>query len=367
MQIKRYSEFVNEELTKDEKFILKNLPYILGNRLISSLLGAAPLLSSKWKSLKNKTKGEWSHYGGSPNKINKPLKNIKLSDLPDSPLKKGLYPIFNNWNIYEAGENNEGRKVFYISKDKLKEGDNVFSSREGDWEIGEKIKKKNYKGKTISVNRSSTKDDPVFILAAKYDVDEFLHTDVVEDIKMFMNDEIQDNGISIKKIITSLENDIIFCTFELNSNYDFIDINSEILGYLITNSKRVADFLESNTNKKWNYSIQLYTGKQTISMENQLKIINHYQKDPNFWKSLSDYGIYTSERPELLKRYLNVDYNSSSKMLYHTLEEMIGNSGKNKNIYFCRNSKLIIDPFDLGNQKIEKISVQFKLQKDATS
>lgn len=388
MQVKKYSEFVNEELTKDEKFILKNLPYILGNRLISALLGAAPLLSSKWESLKNKTKGEWNYYGGTPSLIKKPLKDIKLSDLPNTPLKKGLYPIFNNWNIYEAGENKEGRKVFYISKDKLKEGDNVVYSRQIDWEIGEKIKKKNYKGKTISVSRNPTKEDPVFVLAAKYDIDEFLHTDVVEDIKMFMNDEIQDNGISINEIKTSLENDIIFCTFKLNSNYDYVAMNSEIVSYLISNSKRVSDFLESNTNKKWNYSIQLNTGNNSLTKENQLKIINHYQKDPNFWEKLSEYGIYISDyrdRRQIetilkkghlysnLSRYDNWRSSLSNELLNkvseikYALESIFGSVNNNRNIYLCKNSKQIIKPFDIEDQKINSISVQFKIQKDATS
>jgi hypothetical protein len=392
MQVKKYSEFVNEELTKGEKFILKNLPYIIGNRLISSLLGAAPLLSSKWESLKNKTKGEWNYYGGTPGLIKNPLKEIKLSDLPNTPLKKGLYPIFNNWNIYDAGENKEGRKIFYISKDKLKEGDNVISSREINWEIGDKkIKYQNLKGKTISLTRKETKDDPVFILAAKYDIDEFLHTDVVEDIKMFMNDEIQDNGISINEIKTSLENDIIFCKFKLNSNYDYVTMNSEIISYLITNSKRVSDFLESNTDKKWNYSIQIKP--LSITKENQLKLINHYQKDPNFWKKLVEYGIYIEDSSpgsfsrqieRILKRshlyshffkydnwrnYDKVDGKTLSELseIKYALEKIFGSSGNSTNIYFCKNSKQIIEPFDIENLRINSISVQFKLQKDATS
>ena len=84
MKIKKYDEFVNEGLSKETKFVLKNLPYILGNRLVSHLLGAAPLLSSKWESLKKRTKGEWSYYGGAAhNQIKNKLTKIKISDLPD--------------------------------------------------------------------------------------------------------------------------------------------------------------------------------------------------------------------------------------------------------------------------------------------
>ena len=41
MKIKNYNEYVNEKLSNDEKYLLKNLPYVLGNGLISYLLGAA--------------------------------------------------------------------------------------------------------------------------------------------------------------------------------------------------------------------------------------------------------------------------------------------------------------------------------------
>ena len=120
--ILKYNDFVNEELTKSEKFLLKNLPYILGNHLVSYLLGAAPLLASKWQALKNKSKGEWAHYGGNPSKLKRNLTKIQISDLPNTPLKKGLYPLFNNWNIYKSDETSKGgntggpeRPVFYIS------------------------------------------------------------------------------------------------------------------------------------------------------------------------------------------------------------------------------------------------------------
>ena len=364
MKIKKYNDFVNEELTKDEKFILKNLPYILGNRLISHLLGAAPLLASKWQALKNKSKGEWSHYGGSAhNQIMRNLTKVEISDLPDSPLKKGLYPLFNNWNIYKSDEKSKGgnsggpeRPVFYISKDELKKGDYVASSREGSWETEESGTYKSKSGKKLRKLRDPNENDPIFILAAKYDVDEFLHKDFIEDLKDIMNYDIEDIGLEVEKTHTTLENDAIFCEIKEKEGYGDLTIDKEVVNYLENNTKRAAEVLKSQTGKEWNYSISFSTGNNQILKTNQVKILNHYQKDPTFWDNLSKYNLHSEERPQRLKNLLNSDDYK------YALEELFG-QGKFKTIIIMKNSKKVIEPFDLEKQKFDKIAVRLYLKK----
>ena len=372
MKIKKYNDFVNEELTKDEKFILKNLTYILGNRLISHLLGAAPLLASKWQALKNKSKGEWSHYGGSArNQIKRNLTKIELSDLPDTPLKRGLFPLFNDWKIYKADEKSKGgnsggpeRPVIYISKDDLKIGDYVASSRESSWET-EKIR--SYK------LREPNENDPIFILAAKYEVDDFLHKDFIEDFKDIMNYDIEDIGLEVKKTFTSLENDHISCEVSEKEGYDDLVINGEVVNYLQSNTKRATDILKSRTGKEWTYSISFWTGENQISRKNQIKIIDCYQKDPNFWSNLSKYSLHSDERPEKLRNYYNnsekidaslrIDTYGISNARGYVLEWLFG-QGKYKSIIITKKSEKVIEPFDLEKQKFDKISVNIFIKKN---
>lgn len=363
MKIKKYGEFVNEELSNDAKYILKNLPYFLGNKLISHLLGAAPLLSSKWKSLKDKSKGLWSHYDSSGHsKLKKNLTKIQISDLPDTPLKKGLYPLFNNWNIYKADEKSTGgvskgpeRPVIYISKDELEIGDYITSIRESGWETEEIGTYKSKSGKNLIKRRNPSENDPIFVLAAKYDVDEFLHKDIVEDLKDIMNCDIEDVGLEVFTFSTSLENDSISCVIKKKEGYDDQIINEEIYLYLENNVKRFAGVLKSQTGKEWSYSIYFSTVDNTISKENQIKILDHYQKDTNFWNNLSRYKLYSDSRPESLKIYFRSNHES-------ILEELFGN-GKYKNIILFKNSEEVIKPFNLKEQGFNKIFVEFNLRK----
>lgn len=361
MKIKKYDEFVNEEISQDAKFIIKNLPYILGNRLISHLLGASPLLSSKWQSLKNKSRGEWNYYGGTPNQLKNNLSKIEISDLPDTPLKKGLYPLFNNWNIYKSDEKSKGgssagpeRQVFYISKDELKKGDHVISSRESGWETEEEGTYKSKSGKKLTKLRQPTENDPIFILAAKYEVDEFLHYDFIEDLKDIMNYDIEDEGLQIVKTWTSLENDRISCDIEEKSNYDDLFFNETLLSMLENNSNRVIEVLKNQTGKEWIYSIGFSTGENQISKTNQVKIIKHYQRH-GFWEKISDFGLYSEERPEYIKRLFNSDGTE------YIIQHLFG-QGKYKTIYLVKNVIKVIQPFDLEKQKFDKIFVNFKLK-----
>lgn len=369
MKIKKYDDFVNEELTKDEKFILKNLPYILGNRLISHLLGAAPLLASKWQALKNTSKGEWAHYGGSShNQIKRNLTKIEISDLPDTPLKRGLYPLFNKWNIYKSDETSTGgvskgpeRPVIYISKDELKTGDYVTSSREGSWETEEEGTYKTKSGKKLRQNRKANENDPIFILAAKYEIDDYLHNDFKEDIKDYLEYDIKDDDLFVSDISTSLENNSIHCTIKSKDrNY----LSEKIINAIEIGAKRSIESL----NEKWTYSISFSTGDNQISRKNQIKIIDCYQKDPNFWSNLSKYGIYSDERPEKLRNYYNnsdkidaslrIDTYGISNARGYVLEWIFG-QGKYKNIKLIDKSIEIIKASELTNQAFKEIYVKF--------
>lgn len=352
MKIKNYSEYVNEKLSNDEKYLLKNLPYVLGNGLISYLLGAAPLLSMKWDSLKDKSKGEYSYHGGTGHiLVKRELTKIKLSDLPNTPLKRGLYPFFNKWNVYKCNDTPQGeRTVFYISKDEIEKGDYIVSRRESDWEIEKNGDKK---------LRKATTSDPIFILVAKYDIDDFLHKDFIETFKDIMNSDIEDNGLSVENTHASIENNYLSCKISPKDGYDDLVISQDIMDILENNVKRVSEVLKSETKKEWYYSVSIYTGENTISVENKCKILDQYQQDSKFWDNLKVYSIYTEEDPKYLKKVYN-------KFRTDTLNSIFGD-GQFRQIMIFNNSKKVIDRINLANQKFADINIHFTCRKNTTN
>lgn len=399
MQIKRYNEFVNEELSQDTKFILKNLPYILGNKLISKLLGAADLLSSKWNSLKNITQGKHSYYGsGGPSKLKENLTKIKISDLPDTPLKRGLYPLFNNWNIYLSDRKSKGghtsgpdRPVIYISKDELKIGDYITGTREGGWETEEigKEKRKNGKG-TITKRRPATENDPMFILAAKYDLNAFLHKDIIPEIEDIVSSNLSGYGFKIdegndRKISTSLENDMVWVNLVPEGWTNEI-LTDEMYQELLGTTNRIQSLLENDG--KWVNSISISTGENEIKPENMLDIIDYLEKfkgnqylidnitklglsQDGYQKHRSKYvpfAVQLQHNKEHIKSMIKsqegLDWRIRREHPGYQYKEMLkdifGGTGKYRHIPFKIKSEIVIPKIELIDFKIDKVTLTFK-------
>ena len=364
MKIKKYNKFVNEELSDDSKFILKNAPYILGNRFISNLLGAAPLLASKWKSLKSKTKGEYSYYGGgTPSKIKGDIKKIRIEELPDTPLKRGLYPLFNNWNIYSIGEKSTGgvskgpeRPVFYITKDDLKVGDNIYSTREGSWETEEIGKSP----KGYIKHRDATEKDPIFVLVAKYDIDEFLHSDFKDELKSIINDNIEEFDITVDKIYTSLENDSITC--ELKGNYADLKLTNEVYNLLVDECKRACQVIKNDTGKPWKFSLTAYSGQNTIDTDVKWIIYDYYKSfkgEEYFWSNLRKFNILKDETREIREFRFKIK-DDDEKYRNFAINDLI--SGKYQHIVFIKDNEKIITEINF-DFNFDKITIYFKLEK----
>lgn len=270
--LKTYQE-INEEMKFDkyDKYILKNLPKILFDKLVSKILKSAPYLSIQWKELKKQTKGNWSYITGPTTQIKGDLTPINIDDIPDTPLKRGLFPFFNNWNIYLSSEKSKGgnlsknapeRLMYYISKDELKKGDMITSRRESAWEM-------NKKGK-------ATENDPIFILTAKYNIDEFLHEDIKNDIEEIFTYDLEELGIEVKRIYTKLQNDKIFLTLTstpelkfglyrynhynqwlnvLKDKYRISEKHPDMINQVLNSSQRVLKLLKDNLNQEWTFDI----------------------------------------------------------------------------------------------------------------
>ena len=397
MKIKKYESFIKEEISQDTKYILKNLPYILGNRLITGLLGAAPLLSSKWKELKNKTQKKYAYYGGTTGRIHEELTKMKIEDLPDTPLKRGLFPLFNSWNIYKTSKKSTGgiskgpeRTVIYISKDILQKGDHIISSREGSWETEEIGKFKHKDGRSYTKNRKADENDPIFILVAKYDIDESLHKDIVPEIEDVVIDNLSGYGLKLKKteksdgIYASLENDSLDLTFIGEEWTDQI-FNEDIYVSLQDATKRIQNILKE-LGGDWNYTIKLYTGENNIKTETQAKLVGHfeeYKDEKYFWANLKEFGFKMtsddkwrydntmrslSQVPQFAREYamkpkkgegLNRMHRTEDNKIKLYFDILFPVNGTYMSIPLIKNNDTIIKKIDFS-QKFDTISVYFK-------
>lgn len=330
--LKTYQE-INEErkFDKYDKYILKNLPKILFDKLVSKILKSAPYLSLRWKELKKQTKGNWSYITGRSTQIKGDLTPINIGDIPDTPLKRGLFPFFNNWNIYLSSEKSKGgnlsknapeRLMYYISKDELKKGDMITSRRESAWEMNKK--------------RKATENDPIFILAAKYNIDEFLHEDIEKDIEEIFTYDLEELGIEVKRIYTKLQNDKIFLTLTSTPELKFglyryhyynqwlrvlknnlhlhrqhiSEKHPDMINQVLNSSQRVLKLLKDNLNQDWTFDIKSMFTSEHI--------------DPNKLELFKDVDT-TTQNPSLK---IKDDPNSLISRLY-TFREKIRNGKSN--------------------------------------
>ena len=265
--LKTYQEINEEKLDRYDKYLLKNLPKILFNQLVSKILKSAPFLSMRWEELKQQTKGNWSYTTGHISKIKGDLTLISIEDIPDTPLKRGLFPFFNNWNIYLSSEKSRigsypERLKYYISKDELKKGDTITSRRESGWEMNKK--------------RRAKENDPIFILAAKNNIDEFLHEDIKNDIEEIFTYNLEELGIEVKRIYINLQNNKIILTLTstpelrfglyryyyykewitvIKDKYSISEKHPDLINEVLNTSQRVLKILKDNLNQEWTFDI----------------------------------------------------------------------------------------------------------------
>lgn len=121
--IKDFHSF-NEKLSKSDKYVLKNAFYILGNRLISWIIKAEPLLNEIFIDLKKKTRGQQAHGSAGSTSTIKNIEKINIDEIKGTKYYRGLYRLMNKWNLYKHYFQS-GSFYYILSKDDLSEGDVV--------------------------------------------------------------------------------------------------------------------------------------------------------------------------------------------------------------------------------------------------
>lgn len=242
--IQSYKNFhsKNEGLSKSDKYILKNAIYIIGNRLISWIIKAEPLLNEIYHDLKKQTKDLQSHGSAGHSSVIKNIEKIDLSEIKGTKYYRGLYRLINNrWKLYKQNLQT-GDFYYLLSKDELKDGDQVTGTHKN-WKVHDK---------RIAV-------------CAKYDNNEFLESSI-EEIKDAFSDLELNYDTTINSINGNRENSLIRIKFDsrerlgkkhyVGGNKDESSkfFNEEMMTEVMNGIHRSINILKS-IGEKWDYTL----------------------------------------------------------------------------------------------------------------
>lgn len=190
MRIKSYESF-SEGLSIYDKYFLKNSLSFIGNTVISWLINAEPLLNEKYQDLKRQTRGldAYLSHGGNPSTV-KNLEKIDLSEIKGTKYHRGLFALFNKWNLYKQYYQS-GSFFYLLTKDELEENDMILATS------------KNWKIATYTT----------IAICAKFDKNEFLEQ-ALDEIRDIFSDFEMDHNISINRLIKNQTNSKIFLKFD---------------------------------------------------------------------------------------------------------------------------------------------------------
>lgn len=200
MRIKSYESF-NEGISKSDKYFLKNSIYLIGNKLISWLIKAEPLLNERYQDLKKQTQDKHAYLtaGGNPSTV-KNLEKIDLSEIKGTKYYRGLFTLFNKWNLYKQYYQS-GSFYYLLTKDELEENDMILATSKN-WKIATYT--------TIAV-------------CAKFDKNEFLEQ-TLDEIRDIFSDFEMDHDISINRLVKNQSNSTIYLKFDSRERGSIIPI-----------------------------------------------------------------------------------------------------------------------------------------------
>lgn len=263
--LQSYENFnkVNEELDPTTKRSLRFIPQAILGFLGKKLLGIYPMLNLRWREMKRSTTGlKHSPFStGSTGVMKYELVKMSIDDLPENSLKLAMF--LRDWNVYLADYKSKGggeygdvvRKVFYISKDELKQGDTYRGERLSDSDIYPHenfIMKKNSKGNLYPAKLKDPANFPMIIIAAKYDKIEKLKEieQYVDDICLELEDDLP---VEVKPYFKK-EGDYLSLDIKINQNASLK--YSDDLDSAITNvSNRISDYVRQE-GYNFNYIIK---------------------------------------------------------------------------------------------------------------
>ena len=246
--LKKYENYITEELREEEKRMLLHSPLLIGGFLLKKIFKLFPLLNYRYKEIKKKTNDSnfrsiiaTSSSDGS--QVKEPWRKITKDDFPKSKLSFGL--MLDKWNFYIKEGGNDPSKVtptkrdfIYITKDEINVGDYITGDRLSDRDVYDLSRfKKNGPLDETGIENFLEKN-PAIVVCAK-----FSNVEKSEDVKVYIEDvllsEWEEYLYPERSITSNKQSDRYIVTIGLDEVYD------EKLGSKVDRvAKRISGYLK---------------------------------------------------------------------------------------------------------------------------
>ncbi len=314
--IKKYDNYINEELSPDEKRMILHAPVLIGGFLLKKIFKLFPLLNYRYKEIKKKTNDSKfisivSSSGSDGSIVKEPWRKITKEDFPKSKLGFGL--MLDKWNFYIKEGGNDPSRVtptkrdfIYITKDEINVGDYITGDRLNDNDV--------YDLSILKDDKKSLEDfllkNPAIIVCAK-----FSNVEKSEDIKVYIEDILIDEWEEYlfpdRQITSNKQSDKFYVTITIDENYtkDLGEkvnrVAQRISGYLSDEGfgefTTKVNFLFDNKNEY--YLLRNFKNLGNINYELTRRLftilgtdlLNKIDKSPHKNTSLVSYGKCGSE------------------------------------------------------------------------
>jgi hypothetical protein len=246
--LKKYENYITEELREEEKRMLLHSPILIGGFLLKKIFKLFPLLNYRYKEIKKKTNDSnfrsiiaTSSSDGS--QVKEPWRKITKEDFPKSKLGFGL--MLDKWNFYIKEGGNDPSRVtptkrdfIYITKDEINVGDYITGDRLNDNDVYDLSVFKDDK-KSLDDFRSK---NPAIIVCAK-----FSNVEKSEDVKVYIEDvllsEWEEYLYPERSITSNKQSDKYIVTIRIDEDYKGVTYTEDLGKKADRVAKRISGYL----------------------------------------------------------------------------------------------------------------------------
>jgi hypothetical protein len=244
--LKKYENYITEELREEEKRMLLHSPLLIGGFLLKKIFKLFPLLNYRYKEIKKKTNDSnfrsiiaTSSSDGS--QVKEPWRKITKEDFPKNKLGFGL--MLDKWNFYiKEGGNDPSRLTptkrdfIYITKDEINVGDYITGDRLSDRDVYDIS---DLKGDELE---AFLQKNPAIVVCAKFD-----NVGKSEDVKVYIEDvllsEWEEYLYPERSITSNKQSDKYIVTIRIDEDHKGVTYTEDLGKKADRVAKRISGYL----------------------------------------------------------------------------------------------------------------------------
>jgi hypothetical protein len=244
--LKKYENYITEELREEEKRMLLHSPLLIGGFLLKKIFKLFPLLNYRYKEIKKKTNdSNFRSIIATPSsdgsQVKEPWRKITKEDFPKSKLGFGL--MLDKWNFYIKEGGNDPSRVdrvkrdfIYITKDEINVGDYITGDRLSDRDVYDIS---DLKGDELE---AFLQKNPAIVVCAK-----FSNVEKSEDVKVYIEDvllsEWEEYLYPERSITSNKQSDKYIVTIRIDEDYKGVTYTEDLGKKADRVAKRISGYL----------------------------------------------------------------------------------------------------------------------------